>query len=90
MKRFRNGEELIDGEEIAREDLKICGPPIANNIKKLRNRDGLSLEDLVKKTNLLKLKEIEEVKKMITLEEATILARVFNVSIESIIHGDSL
>lgn len=86
---MRNREDLISGEKVQKEDLKIVGPEISKRLKSLRRKNNISQKLLSKKSKVSKedISQIEQMKKMINVGQAKKIAKVLKVSPEYLIAG---
>lgn len=85
--RYRNGEAMIPQEVIDKEYLEGRGKVFAKKIKNLRLRKKISQITLAKKSKVPKsvISQIERAKKIMSINEAKRIAKVYRMSAEALL-----
>lgn len=79
--------KMISGLKVQKEDLKILGPQIALFFKTIRSQKNITQKELsdLSKISLYNIKKLECGKKILSINEAKTLAKIFKISAEKII-----
>lgn len=79
--------DLIDGKQVASEDMKVIGTTVGDHLKKLMKDHNLDIKQLSELSKVYEesIVQISEGQRMISVGEAKKLARVLHVSPQDII-----